>query len=131
MLKIRSVNIIDVSDFDDLVIETYGRPYSFQQQDGCKERGTYEFSVPLECPYDIERDSIPEKVNGKVMGVSFAAWLARDPKRPLNSDNKDDREYGIDLFWSRNFYPSVDMIIQDLHTKGLLPDGDYVIKIDW
>ena len=30
----KKVNMIDVSDFDQLVEDTYGKIYSFQQQDG-------------------------------------------------------------------------------------------------
>lgn len=36
MIKTKSVKIIEVNDFDNLVSKTYGRTYSFQQQDGCK-----------------------------------------------------------------------------------------------
>ena len=35
---IKSVKMIEVSDLDDIVVKTYGRPYNFQQQDGCKGR---------------------------------------------------------------------------------------------
>lgn len=37
-MNIKTIKQIDVSDWDALVTKTYGRPYSFQQQDGCKER---------------------------------------------------------------------------------------------
>jgi hypothetical protein len=39
-IKTKSINIIEVQDWDALVEETYGKPYSFQQQDDCKPRGT-------------------------------------------------------------------------------------------
>ena len=65
------------------------------------------------------------------MGVSFAAWLARDPKQELDSEYDWDRKNGRDLFWHRNFYPSVDIDANDLHAKGLLPAGEYQIVIDW
>lgn len=130
MLKIQNKQMIDVSDFDDLVQQTYGRPYSFQQQDGCQDRGTFEFTVPDEA-YDFENDTIPEEVNGDEMGVSFAAWLARDPAQKLDTEDEWDRERGLSLFWERNFYPDVQMVVNDLHAKGLIPAGDYVIYIDW
>lgn len=130
MLKVKSVQMIDVYDWDNLVEKTYGRPYSFQQQDGCKDRGTFDLKVPSTA-YDYENDTIPEEVNGEEMGVSFAAWLARDPKQKLNSKDDWDREHGLDLFWTRNFYPDIQMIANDLHAKGLLPAGKYVIDIDW
>lgn len=129
-IKVRTEQIIDLSDWDDLVVETYGRVYSFQQQDNCKERQHFPLTVPS-VSFDFKRHTIPEIVNGNEMGVSFVAWLARDPKQPLNSPDKWDREHGLNLFWERNFYPNVSMIANDLHAKGLLPAGDYIIDIDW
>jgi hypothetical protein len=130
MIRTKTVQMIDVQDWDQLVVDTYGKPYSFQQQDGCKERQTFEFSVPYEA-YDCGNNAIPEDVNGEEMGVSFAAWLARDPKQELDSLDEWDRKHGIALFWERNFYPDMQMIANDLHAKGLLPAGDYTIDIDW
>jgi hypothetical protein len=126
-LKIKTVKMIDVQDWDDLVVKTYGRPYSFQQQDDCKERGVVGLTVPEEAN-DYENDTVPEVVNHEEMGVSFAAWLARDPKQPL-PDRSD--EWSVSLWWDRNFYPDVQMIANDLHAKGLLEAGEYSINIDW
>jgi len=58
MMAIRTVQMIDVQEFDGLVRETYKRPYSFQQQDGCKGRGIQNFTVPTEEAYDFEDDNI-------------------------------------------------------------------------
>ena len=132
MLKYERVNFVDVGDWDNFVTETYGKPYCFQQQDGCKERGTHEFTVPLGCePYDFEKDTIQEVVNGDEMGVSFKAWLERDPTQLLDTDNAYHREHGLEMFWHRNFYPDIEMLIDDLHKKGLLEEGKYIINIDW
>ncbi len=129
MLNIKNVKQISVHDWDDLVTETYGRTYSFQQQDDCKSRGQEHISVPAE-PEDYENDTVPEIVNHEEMGVSFKAWLERDPKQALN--NPDEQyPWALDLWWERNFYPHVSMIINDLHEKGLLPAGEYEIDIDW
>lgn len=130
MLKTKKVNVIDNSDWDDLVSETYGRPYCFQQQDGCKQRQHVSISVPVEHPEDYENDTVPEVVNHSEMGVSFKAWLERDPKQQLSSKDVQD-SWSLGLWWERNFYPNVDMIINDLHSKGLLEAGDYEIDIDW
>jgi len=127
MLKFTTKQMITVQDWDELVGKTYGRPYSFQQQDGCKERGTHDITVP-DKGYDSKNETIPEEINGDKMGVSFAAWLARDPKE-WNGDSED--KMFIDMFWERNFYPDVQMIANDLHAKGLIPTGEYVIEIDW
>jgi hypothetical protein len=82
------------------------------------------------------------------MGVSFEAWLNKDPEAPLNPSDKElkncnyffpqqDKEEWkndkshINLFWERNFYPHIDMIINDLYAKGLLEKGEYLIDINW
>jgi hypothetical protein len=150
MLKIKQIQVIDVNDWDELVSQTYGKPYSFQQQDGCKPRQHVSITVPVENPEDYENDSIPEVINGEEMGVSFKAWLERDPSSPLNCTKKEAKDcayywgntdddlkrwqqdkYHINMFYERNFYPHEDMIINDLHAKGLLPAGEYNINIDW
>ena len=53
--------------------------------------------------------------------------FALEAEQLLPGKNKESTE----LWWERNFYPDVSMIINDLHSKGLLPAGDYSIDIDW
>ena len=127
MIKTSDIQIIEVRDWDELVIQTYKCPYSFQQQDGCKERGIVKFTVPTD-GYDYENESIPEEINGSEMGVSFKTWLARDPHEWHGSTS--DSSY-VDMFWKRNFYPDLEVLANDLHDKGLLPAGKYAINIDW
>lgn len=127
MIKIQTKQVIDMQDWDKLVEKTYGRTYCFQQQDGCKERGNFSITIP-DGIEDYENDSVPEVINGDEMGVSFAAWLARNPTEW--NGKKEDKRF-LDLFWERNFYPNVQMVANDLHAKGLIPAGDYVIEIDW
>lgn len=124
----KQVTMLDVSEFDELVKNTYGKPYRFQQQDGCKERGVFHFTVPCE-EEDFEAVELPEKVNHSEMGISFATWLARDPEQGLESGRSD--KSSINLWWGRNFYPHVTMLINDLHAKGILAAGQYCIDIDW
>ena len=121
----KNVNLISVQEWDGLVTKVYGKPYNFQQQDGCKERGI----VWEECPsegYDYEKHEIPVKVNGDEMGVSFKTWLETPADKRWFEEEWEDV-----LFWKRNFYPSIDMIINDLHEKGFIPEGDFGIEIDW
>lgn len=127
----RTEQVIDVGDWDNLVETTYGRPYSFQQQDGCKERQRVKITIPDEYADDYENDTVPEEVNHDDRGVSFKAWLERDPKQKLNSEDEWGRENGLSLWWGRNFYPTVEMIANDLHEKGLIEAGTYTIDIDW
>ncbi len=129
-MKTRTVQVIELGDWDDLVTKTYGRTYSFQQQDDCKERGQEYITVPDHAD-DFKNDTVPEKVNDPKMGVSFAAWLARDPKQKLVTDDEWDRNNGLEMWWERNFYPNVQMIANDLHARGLLEAGEYAIDIDW
>lgn len=130
MIKFQTKSVISVQDWDDFVTETYGKPYSFQQQGGCQDRGNFYLTIPSSAS-DFENDAVPEEVNGEEMGVSFNAWLARDPEQKLDTEDEFDREHGLELFWARNFYPDVQMIANDLHAKGLIPAGDYAIEIDW
>ena len=125
----KTKNVIEVQEWDALVEKTYGRPYNFQQQDGCQSRGTVEITVPAEAS-DYERETVPEEVNHETMGVSFKAWLARDPKQKL-SDLEAQEDYCLELWWDRNFYPDLQMVANDLHAKGLLEAGTHTILIDW
>ena len=129
-LKINTVKMIPLIEWNRFVSEVYGRPYHFQQQDGCISQGTFELTVPSEEAYDHENDTLPEIVNHEEMGVSFSAWLKRDPETPLNGE-KDCRDFHIRLWWERNFYPDILMVANDLHSKGLLEAGEYVIDISW
>lgn len=127
MIRTVTEQVINVSDWDGLVEKTYGRPYDFQQQDGCKERQRVKITIP-DGADDFENESVPDLINGDEMGVSFAAWLARDPKE-WNGETGGSRY--LDLFWGRNFYPEVQMVANDLFEKGLIPAGKYTIDIDW
>lgn len=145
-MKTKNVKLIDVQDFDELVTKTYGKIYSFQQQDDCKDRGIHYIEVPCH-PDDYENDTIPEIINGNVKGVSFKSWLERDITNPLNPSKEELHRCGyyweedvkkwcsskshLNLFWERNFYPHVSMILNDLHSKGLIKSGKYGINIDW
>lgn len=129
MLKIKTEQVIGVSDWDRLVRNTYGRKYSFQQQDGCMARQRYRLTIPCDEADDFENDDIPEEVNGAERGVSFAEWLARDPEQDFKEG--ETRGHQLDLFWHRNFYPDISMVANDLHARGLIPAGTYVIDIDW
>lgn len=92
-MKTRTETVIDVSEWDKLVQKTYGKPYSFQQQDGCKDRGNFYLTVPEEAD-DYDNDTIPEIVNHSEMGVSFKAWLARDVKKKLLDRGHSNYTFG-------------------------------------
>lgn len=131
-LKYSLVKLIECDDWDTLVRETYRRPYDLQQQGGCMSRGTIDLTVPDHYAEEEDEDmadSIPEIVNGPEMGVKFSSWLARDPGKFL--DGRPNDTSGLSLWWERNFYPLLGKVANDLHSRGLLEAGDYVINIDW
>jgi hypothetical protein len=130
--KIKTKQVVEVQEWDKLVQETYKRPYSLQQQDGCMGRGTVNVTVPEVDEEDYYKgvDFVPEIVNGEKMGVSFKAWLTRDPKQEL-SGSKNGDEWALRLWWFRNFYPDIQMVANDLYEKKLLDAGEYTILIDW
>jgi hypothetical protein len=133
-MKVRTEKVIDVQEWDKLVSDTYGKVYSFQQQDGCRNKGIEYLTVPSKYDGDeYMHDEIPEIVNGPKEGIKFSKWLERDPKKPLKNENEDDRneQWVIDLWWERNFYPCIETVANDLHKKGLLEAGEYMINIDW
>jgi len=127
-MRKKQVSIVDVQEFDKLVKETYGKPYSFQQQDGCKDRGIFYFTIPVTDLEDIDRTEIPVELNGNIMGVSFETWR----NTPSNKfDENFNTSWKTKLFWHRNFYPDVSMILDNLYKRGLLEKGEYGIDIDW
>ncbi len=128
-MKIRTEKVIDLDEWDELVKKTYERPYSLQQQDGCKERGLVSISVP-DGTWDFTNDTVSE-TNENEMGVSFSAWLARDPNQKLSDPENQEYDWQLTMWWERNFYPDVQMVANDLYEKGLLEAGDYIIEIDW
>ena len=61
-MKVETKKVISVQEWNKIVVKTYGRPYNFQQQDGCQDRGLVRITVPDEETYDFENVSIPEKL---------------------------------------------------------------------
>lgn len=109
MIKVRKENVIDSSDLDDLIEKTYNKPYCYQQQDGCKQRGNEYITIPFK--YEEEGDT------------TFKEWLEK------KVSEKPDWEEKLD--WHRNFYPDLSIIINDLYKKELIEKGKYTLKIDW
>jgi hypothetical protein len=133
MLKYRIEKVIDCQDWDSLVQKTYGKPYNFQQQDGCQPRGIVRITIPSEYVDDYEEemnDDIPFEINGDEMGVKFEKWLNTTPE-DINKKNPERYKGQNNLFWNRNFYPNLEVVANDLYKKGLVEAGDYTINIDW
>lgn len=126
MLKFEQVYTIDVSNWDEFVKNHYGKKhYSFQQQNGCQERGNYRINVDwIDKDCIFTNDEVELEINGDEMGVSLKSWI--DAKESFFNDEFHER-----LFWERNFYPAVEEIVLDLYEKGLIPHKMFDIKIDW
>lgn len=131
MIETKDVKMIDCEVWDDLVIKTYGHLYNIQQQDGCQPRGVYYLTVPDDDAFDYQCTELPYEINGENMGVSFEAWKKADKEEILENLRENGHDICHDLFWKRNFYPSVEVVANDLHERGLLPAGNYAIDIDW
>lgn len=113
MLTTTTKKVVALADFNALVVATYGKPYDFQQQDGCRDRGIHAFTAPVEFPEDYG-DPFD-------YGISFAEWVKSEvPSCPYEA-----------IDWVREVYPSLDMVVNDLHSRGLIEAGDYILLIDW
>jgi hypothetical protein len=118
--------VVDCFNWDTFVREAYGRPYCFQQQGGCKMRGTYHLEVHGEKGYDpYGCKGLPLELDNNLFGVALEEWLRRDPKEAPPSIDF------LETWWERNFYPSIEAVAEDLCQRGLLPVGEYIIIIDW
>lgn len=122
----KNVTLIELGEWDELVSSAYKRPYCLQQQDGCMDRGVVRLTVPG-VANDYERDGTS---NDGELGVSFKAWLERDPELPLQGRKFSDGVF-LSMWWHREFYPELTTLANDLHNRGLLDAGEYIIEIDW
>lgn len=119
---------LDVREWDELVQKHYGKPYDFQQQDGCKERQIVELEVPDPNAEDFDfQEELTSTALAGIEGVSFDQWENTDSSETFGEANP----WYVEILWDRNFYPHVSMIVNDLHSKGILPEGKYMIDIDW
>lgn len=119
----QTIKMVDDRDWDDLVCKTYGRVYCFQQQNGCVPPGIYHLTVP-----DKHEEPNADPIDHGGWGVRFSRWLSTDP---TYSPDPNWSPMMVKLWWKRDFYPDIQAVANDLHSKGLLEAGDYVINIDW
>ncbi len=71
-LKVSKRLQISVQDWDKLVEETYGKPYMFQQQDGCQERGIFTIEIPMNYTKEDEIVDMDWRIQGfKTEGLDF------------------------------------------------------------
>lgn len=122
MLRYNTVKFVDNSDFDQLVNDTYKKPYRIQQTEGCMERQCFSFEANKnlnfaeDLPKSVDYDYIGE-------GVDFQTWL--------NTPYLETGNYRDKLYWERSFHPFFNDLVLDLCKKGLIEEGTYTMKIDW
>ena len=134
----RTVIKVNHNDWNKFITEVYGKPYNFQQQDGCRSRGVYDFSLPFDFElYDEEEDFLDfvdrTDFNKNQSCVKFSVWKDekvkyKDPDKTVfyQDEYEDER-----LYWVRAFYPNLYTLLDDLYKKGLLEDGDYELVVSW
>jgi hypothetical protein len=116
----KPVTLIWESDFSELVRKVYGRPYQFQQQEGCRGQETiYKFSVPA------------QPIGDHYQAVPMQQWLEATPPPPAEPGKYDSARYTEELRWDREFYPEMEEVVNDLHQKGLIDPGEYALHIWW
>lgn len=113
----KTVKTINAEDWSLFIQKTYGRSYAISLQKEYVSKQIVKLSCPCE-PIDFKDDT---------NGASFKTWLERDPDKILPNNSP----FSTRLWWESNFYPHVSMIINDLHSKGLLEEGDFYIELDW
>lgn len=116
------------TDLNKLVTETFKKPYNFQQQDNCRAKQTISITVPIKSPTDFSNKKIPYDLNSEKKGIAFENWLKNSPKK---TKPKFDYSWENSLFWLRNFYPHLDMVLNNLHEKKLIDSGTYNLIITW
>lgn len=119
-MRIEDVKLIWESELSALVTETYGRPYQLQQQgDMLAQESMTRATVPQEPDFDSDLPSLEE-------------WSSRDvDAQPEGESSWSEHAWRRDLWWQRKFYPDLQLVLNDLHARGLLPAGDYVIHTWW
>ncbi len=130
-----TVRMIWETEFSNLVSAVYGRPYQLQQQDAMMGQD------------QIERVRVPdEEWDADWCLESFHAWRDADATPPegdrerwkweldwerLNND-EDCMRYSPGPFFAVDIpTPPAGTIMNDLHARGLIEGGDYVIHAWW
>lgn len=120
-MRVENIKLIWESELSELVRETYGRPYRLQQQGDCMAQDSMlRATVPDDGWFSIDDEP------------HFEEWKARDVNlQPEGVADWSEHSWRRDLWWDRKFYPHYQVVLNDLHARGLLEAGDYVIHVYW
>ena len=107
--------VLHESEFSNLVRQTFERPYSLQQQGDMHSQESFiRFDVPAELEWEHE--------------PSLETWLATTPPDP---EDHSMAAFTNRLRWDREFYPDLQDIANELHARGQLDAGTYVLHVWW
>ena len=124
MLKSKAVQIVQHYDWDEFVEEVYAKTYKFKKQPDKLFTRMQFITVPLAEVEEYKNTKIPFEPFPLQFGVSFETWKNSTPEETLQHFKFD---WDDDDFWECGFFPHIQMIAHDLHAKGLLEAGEYVI----
>ncbi len=142
-LKIETWQVIHETEFSKLVEETYGRPYQLQQQEPMMgQNEVRHVVVPSTNTFNGQNDPTFEQwlkrsVNEPVPDPTGEMWekfYAENPDQGTYTPRDDARLPGgltHELWWTRDFYPPLEEVLNDLHRRGLIAEGEYHIEAWW
>lgn len=107
MIKFEEVRMVDSSEIDRVVESIYQLPFNYQQQNIENDiKDSFEYwIVPREDRY--------------LEGLSIEEWTKED--KPNTPNYKRTFE--------RTIYPDFQQVLNELHRRGLMPEGKYIISI--
>lgn len=109
--------VIHESDFSEFVAEVYGRPFCWQQMQMAGQDSYQEFDVPDQGD-DTEWVTTYAQPQ---LDEWLAAWANMPQRESWLMKINAERDHVIDL----------DVLTWDLHRRGLLAAGTYLMKVWW
>lgn len=113
LIEYKTVKQIIYSDFNDLVMSTYKRPYNLQQHDYLGQNEVFNITVYSKDDYSLED---VEKMREEVED-----W----------AKSKAPEDFFEEIDFIRKNYPDLDSILLDLSIKGFISPGEYEILVWW
>ena len=113
-MNIKEVKLIWEHELNELITATYGRPYNYGRWQEMGQDTMTQVTVPEEAdePWEGGPPSLEE-------------WLAGEPPATLTD------AWRIEQWWQTEYCPELQVVVNDLHARGLMPAGDYVMHVWW
>ena len=110
--------VIHESDFSEFVAEGYGRPFCWQQMVLAGQDSFHEFDIFP--PVGGDEDWVSTYAQPQ-LDEWLAAWANMPEGEPWLMKMNAERDHVIDL----------NVLTWDLHRRGLLAAGTYLMKVGW